>query len=774
MTSPSFARLRAVGLLLLFLPLFAACGGTANTDPIGDCFGLAGCECSGPSDCSTGLQCVERTCTSSSSSGSGGTGGGSGGATTSGGGTTPGEGGANSSQVLCTGTPSGNCASQFCDTLPGCNVVEPAVCEGTPPPCSSFDDDRRGCDGHWGCGIGALGVCYNYSTRCGSADDYEECVERSGCDWIDFACQGTVIDCATLPSQTRCEADGACRWDASEVDYCGGIAGACEDRISTDCEAHTGCTLTQAECDGTRTPCEELTEGADCVAQTGCSWSGQPVSMPSPAGVETPLPDLVPDVFFASRVEDAGTWALQLRLSAINRGHVEAAPSVIQFVLSEDAEIGNDDDRELYSIDANEVGPYGRFVLDTGVFALDMEEIEAEHPAGNYTVAVVLDYGQEVDEFDEGNNVAIDDEPVFIGLPKFDLAATEATHDVDAELAPGTAFDVTVTVENTGSEPVETVPVAVYFSEDDTFDDDDVEACRADLTLDSLPGDSTTLPIDCAAPRARGDFQVLVVVDPDDTIGDVNPDDNTAIADGEVTVDAPEPNLVINSVSSNVTSVAWQGEVTFTAEVENVGVDAAGDSSVGFYVDGTLVCTEPAGALDPDATSTVTSTCTLPASLSGALELTARADSSDVVFETDETDNELAADDALDIAAPDFNLEAMGVSFMAASSVAAGDTVTLEMTVGSTGDDEAPSFYVEFYLSLDETIDGSDDVLCFTTRNALASGTAETFAVECTLPTVDDGDYYVGAIVDPEDEVPESSESDNVSRYDTFLLTVAN
>jgi subtilase family serine protease len=100
--------------------------------------------------------------------------------------------------------------------------------------------------------------------------------------------------------------------------------------------------------------------------------------------------------------------------------------------------------------------------------------------------------------------------------------------------------------------------------------------------------------------------------------------------------------------------------------------------------------------------------------------------------------------------------------------------VNVSLTVGNTGTDDAPAFDVAFYLSTDETISTSDDVLCTTRRATLVAGTAETFGLACTVPVVDDGMYYVGAIVDPADELPETSETNNSAHYDLGRLTVAN
>ena len=45
-------------------------------------------------------------------------------------------------------------------------------------------------------------------------------------------------------------------------------------------------------------------------------------------------------------------------------------------------------------------------------------------------------------------------------------------------------------------------------------------------------------------------------------------------------------------------------------------------------------------------------------------------------------------------------------------------------------------------------------------------------AIECQVPTMDPGDYYIGLIVDTDDDVPETDESDNVAVDSQNLLTI--
>lgn len=117
---------------------------------------------------------------------------------------------------------------------------------------------------------------------------------------------------------------------------------------------------------------------------------------------------------------------------------------------------------------------------------------------------------------------------------------------------------------------------------------------------------------------------------------------------------------------------------------------------------------------------------------------------------------------------PDLSLKIDSVSSI---DLASGYPLTIGYTVMNTGDGEAGTFHVGFYLSPDPDIDPSDlklwdEVYYQASPNMAESGVA-TDLVPADIPP---GEYYLGGIVDFTNMVLESDKDTNVFRYDTPVV----
>ncbi len=100
----------------------------------------------------------------------------------------------------------------------------------------------------------------------------------------------------------------------------------------------------------------------------------------------------------------------------------------------------------------------------------------------------------------------------------------------------------------------------------------------------------------------------------------------------------------------------------------------------------------------------------------------------------------------------------------------AGGTATVDFRVGNYGYQAAGGFKVYLYLSNNSTISTSDRSLGFYQINGLNARTASaTVRVNVTLPAASDsfwsggGTYYIGMVIDPANDVRESSDQNNSS-----------
>ncbi len=112
---------------------------------------------------------------------------------------------------------------------------------------------------------------------------------------------------------------------------------------------------------------------------------------------------------------------------------------------------------------------------------------------------------------------------------------------------------------------------------------------------------------------------------------------------------------------------------------------------------------------------------------------------------------------------PDFRLE----SLTGPEALGAG-TRTVSARVCNTGTAFGLTD-VAFYLSTDRALDGNDRLLSRSTRALLEQGDCQEVSASVSAPSMPDGNYLLLAEVDPDNEIAEQSESNNV-RTGAFLV----
>lgn len=682
----------------------------------------------------------------------------------------------------CVGTPSGSCADGACGHITGCSVVTAAACSGDAAACSAYDGDRDTCRDQWGCEPAVnAGRCYTYHDDCWDFDTADDCERAGGCRWEDWSCLGEVRDCGEEENMTSCAARSACRWEDATVDYCTGTAIPCGEMDAEDCATQAGCSLVPGTCGGVPTPCESIPLES-CLFQPGCEIEGDASGIPVPykdKGAAVALPDLVVDTMNLRREVYEGEDSFLVDLEIVNRGVVDAGPFNTDFIFSADDILGNEDDL-LYTKSENthDVEAFGMSKIYWRYY-VPMAEMAAEFPSGYYHMWIVADSDNQVAESEEDNNAAMSD-VIFFGVHSNNLAAVSVSLDATAGLAPDTEVGVAVTVQNLGTQSLNAVPVQVVFSSDGTRDDSDAVLCDAIAEVPLEVSQVAIVSLTCTVPRVRGELTLIAEVDPADTLSDTDRSDNAVAGAAAVAVNAPSPELTVAGVGSDFDEIDWQWDLHVGVTVTNSGVDAAGAHRVGFYLSGdqtwdstdVLLCAvDMAAGLAAGASELVSRICTAPEAASGDLWLIAVADPDDAVFEVDDTNNSAVGVRVITIHPPDWNLNASNFS-SGSSTFQSGDSVQFNLTVTNTGTVAVTGYHLDVYLSSDTSISSSDTLFCYLDKGSLDGGVIDTFTFGCEAPTVDPGTYYFGVIVDPEELIPETDESDNAAVYDLMTVEV--
>ncbi|WP_406411586.1 discoidin domain-containing protein [Streptomyces sp. NBC_01614] len=154
-------------------------------------------------------------------------------------------------------------------------------------------------------------------------------------------------------------------------------------------------------------------------------------------------------------------------------------------------------------------------------------------------------------------------------------------------------------------------------------------------------GETATVPV-TVGKRAMGGYTVSAVVDPNDTVAELDNSNNSRTADAKLVVgQAPGPDLEVTDIVSSPANPAVGSNVTFNVKVHNRGTSAVGAGSVTRLTVGgtTLNGTAPAISAGDTATVAVGGSWT---ATNGGATLTATADATGVVTETNENNNVFA------------------------------------------------------------------------------------------------------------------------------------
>ncbi|MEU3738825.1 CARDB domain-containing protein [Streptomyces sp. NPDC032198] len=215
--------------------------------------------------------------------------------------------------------------------------------------------------------------------------------------------------------------------------------------------------------------------------------------------------------------------------------------------------------------------------------------------------------------------------------PNPDLTVSNLTWD-PAQPSESDTISVNATVRNTGSAAAAATTVNVSLG----------GTVAGSAPVPALgAGESAVVKVGIGK-RAQGSYTVSAVVDPTDTIDEQNDDNNSRTAESKLTVgQSAGPDLEVTGITSSPANPAVGAKVTFAAKVHNRGTSGVSAGSVTRLTVGstTLNGTAPAIAAGETATVNISGSWT---AASGGATLTATADATNAVAETNENNNVFA------------------------------------------------------------------------------------------------------------------------------------
>lgn len=364
-----------------------------------------------------------------------------------------------------------------------------------------------------------------------------------------------------------------------------------------------------------------------------------------------------------------------------------------------------------------------------------------------------------------------------IGSPSF-ASVTITSDDVAADLtvtaltaptkaAAGGSIAVTDTTRNQGTGPAARFVTRFFLSQNALLDAAD--PVLESRTIDGLAvGASSTVTTTMTLPGSlsSGTYFLFAKADPQDEVVELSEFNNV-----RATTIAIGPDLVVTNLTAPATASAG-GTLTVTDVTANQGAGAASSSATRFFLSANVTL-EPGdiglqsrgvNPLDPGASSTATTTLTLPTSIAtGTYYLLAQADGDAAIPELNEVNNTRAA---IVRVGPDLTVSALS----APPRGAAGGTLAVTDTVRNSGSGPAGASVTAFYLSADLALNAGDHRLAPTRAvPALLANEASTGTTTVTLPDVAPGIWFLLANTDDTGAVVETQEINNL-KFATLLV----
>ena len=465
-----------------------------------------------------------------------------------------------------------------------------------------------------------------------------------------------------------------------------------------------------------------------------------------------------------SSVESGGT--LSCSVTVANNGGSPTGAFTNELRLSSDAIIDASDPL-IGSCTASTMAPGGLSVFGcSGTVSV---------APGTWYGGVIADSANSVTEADETDNTGFD-HPVVVTAPTTpaDLVVTSVV--CPGSVASGATLACSVSFSNSGGSAAGSFTNQLRLSSDSTIDAGDslVGSC---VVPGIAGGGSTTVTCSGTASVTAGTWYGGVIADSTDSIYESNEGNNTGYDHPvSVTTPPPPPDIV-------VTAVACPGSVDVGDTLScSVTLSNIGSSSTGGFLNQLRLSSDPT----IDSGDPLVDQCSAPSisgggsttiTCSGTVSVSAGtwyggliADPSDSVAEANEANN-TNHDHPVLVTTPTTPADIVVSGVACPASVDTGSTLSCQVTLANTGGAATGSFSNVLRLSSNATISAGDPFVGDCLAPAIPSGGSTT--IDCSGPvSVGAGTWYAAVIADPDDVIPEVSDSNNVAYDHPVLVTV--
>ncbi len=516
-----------------------------------------------------------------------------------------------------------------------------------------------------------------------------------------------------------------------------------------------------------------------CTATANCTPTQWPTNTLFVIGQPVKADIVVQDVVLANMVTSGANLNFTVSPTFRNFGQTAANNFLWKAYLSTNTTLEPGTDTLVFTATTPVSVASGAVVTASGA------AVVAPKPApGSYYVLVEADTTNVVDEFSDTNNVGRTANPFTNGL---DLVAVSVTGPTAA--SPASNVNATVRFSNLGSDSVASVSYRVLLSTDKVLDGTDKEVHAGSTPVTGAETVEKMVSFKLPNGITTGSYYYLLEVDPTKSVPESNETNNVVASTSQVKVDLPDIALTaieFHEVSGAVSRTGYLGQsARVTLTVSNVGSVPTTDFKVGVLIsqDATLNFNtdtffhdEQTAGLAVAESRTMDFVVQLPLVdkfnvkiPTGNYYIIGMADSFLVIPEpTPELNNVKVVNGPVTLKAPgaDYTFGALTVP----SQVAVGEPIPVFRVLRNIGNAEGTEAKYRFYASVNDYLSKTDFLLTqlgsggpatFGTVT-LAKGASDSATQYLMLPPeMPPGVYYLGCLVDEDQEVAELNEANN-------------
>lgn len=453
-----------------------------------------------------------------------------------------------------------------------------------------------------------------------------------------------------------------------------------------------------------------------------------------------------------------------------NQGNTSSSSSNVGYYLSTDSLW---DASDVYLI--NYAG--GALAANTYSSRSSSVTIPSGTSTGNYYVLYFADYSSQVAETNETNNIV--STRISVTNASIDLL-TLAPYVSSSNIVTGTSVSVGATMFNSGNILATSSNIGFYLSLDSLFDASDTYISY--LSGSSLNGGTSSLrstSILIPTSTTPGNYFILFYADYSSAVTESNETNNVNFY--RVSVVSSYIDLFVQTPSLSASTALPGTYVTAYSYLYNQGNMVASYSYTGYYLSTDTIWSASdiyltsysGGSLSPNTSSYRSSSLLIPsATANGNYYILFYADYAAYVTENIETNNVSYV--PITIGSPFIDLTITNASATPLSTTA-GASVSVSCNINNTGTASSTSSNVGYYLSTNNSWDGSDIYLSYSSGTTLAAGSNSYKSSNLTIPvSITPGTYYILYYADYSNSIVESIETNNVAYQQISIVASAS